>query len=1188
MATRAAELVLQVIHEKAERRSALSDRELLRRFADRNDQRAFAALFHRHAGLVLGVCRRALSNVHDAEDACQATFLVLARKASGGRWQPSIASWLYATARKVAANARVAARRRTGRENRAAVPEAACPIDQMTSRELLTALDEELDRLSPRYREPLVLCYLEGLTRDEAAQRLRVPFGTLKVRLERGRKRLADALTKRGCALGGGLLAMAAVSSASAASRLLYGVLEAAGGLPTPTVAALAEDLLLPGILKKTALTAIVAVGALVFGVGWATSAKQERQVENGSQERTPAVPAKTVHADVLGDPLPPRALARLGTRRFRAGMWPKHIAATPDGEKLITAGFNLTMAHYLTVWSADTGRTLREVQLPRAAIESIAVLPNGRGFAVVKVSRTGYVPWEFTDENALPPAAVKPNEIQVSGKGTLTASAVSADGRFIAAGEIAGAEGNEGKVHVWDLIPNSSLRAAEPRWTVGTNGGFLGLAFSPDGKRLVGITQQQAASDVGGGGQVIPGKPAPLVNVFIWDSANGAEVLRFDARGGKELRTFIDASGNKSDPYEITAGFDKTMAIAPDGQTLFTLTQAGRASLVDLATGKERLGFDALPVAVPAGTVSIPEPIEHCIVTADGHTLIATRGMNVIAAFDAGTGRKLWASSEKRVTSVQSLATLPDGKRFVIGHYDGSLLLCDSATGKVLNEQPGHRGFLSALSVTDGGRSVITCGGDGTARRWDLASGKEVGVTTLEGLHSLYVKSLAPDGRTALGRWSHGLRGPVGLIDTGTGKLIAQLTGMPMSHMLRPVAWLADESVIVADGEDKAHHFGRDGRKRRTFTAPDRRQINTGVLAPDGKSLVLAGEGPPTASGSLRMRSSVGWVGIFELQSGQCRQILEFPNQFTGAPTTVDRSAVVLCGTASSQDGRPDPAAALVLLDPDHGKLVTPFAAPDSQARLRFADRIAMAPTGHQLAVAEVFEKDYSITVYETATAAVRQRLRGHRNSIEQLAFTPDGLRLVSASRDGTALVWDVSPPRPTIPPALSPAQRSKLWETLNSVNAEQAYQAMGQLATEPAVTAAFLQATLKPMRTPADEDIDRLVAALDSTSFAKREAAFQKLDAFGSLAVPRVRHCLTQGPGLEMRRRLEAYLKRHDQPAPIVTGPRLRERRCVELLEGLGSVEAVAVLETWSRLPGTPLAQNAAAALRRLRNIN
>src|SRR5206468_3670389 len=108
-----------------------------------------------------------------------------ARKAKIERWQPSIANWLYATARRVARNARVAAERRAKREGRIHSRAAVEPLDRMSGRELLAALDEELDKLPARYREPLVLCYLEGLTRDEAAARLAVPHGTLKIQLER-------------------------------------------------------------------------------------------------------------------------------------------------------------------------------------------------------------------------------------------------------------------------------------------------------------------------------------------------------------------------------------------------------------------------------------------------------------------------------------------------------------------------------------------------------------------------------------------------------------------------------------------------------------------------------------------------------------------------------------------------------------------------------------------------------------------------------------------------------------------------------------------------------------------------------------------------------------------------------------------------------------------------------------------
>ena len=231
--------------------SALTDRDLLHRFADSGDESAFAALVERHARMVLGVCRRLLPTLQDAEDACQATFLVLARKARGGRWQPSAANWLYATARHVAAKARRSVERRARREGRAAIPEAVAP-DDASGRELLAILDEELGKLPARYREPLVLCYLEGLAREEAAARLGVPQGTVKTRLERGRRRLEVALTKRGVGVGLGLLALAVATPAGAASpRLVETVLAAVTGPAPAAVVALAGGKGMNALLRK-------------------------------------------------------------------------------------------------------------------------------------------------------------------------------------------------------------------------------------------------------------------------------------------------------------------------------------------------------------------------------------------------------------------------------------------------------------------------------------------------------------------------------------------------------------------------------------------------------------------------------------------------------------------------------------------------------------------------------------------------------------------------------------------------------------------------------------------------------------------------------------------------------------------------------------------------------------------------
>ena len=244
-----------------------TDRELLDRYVD-GDETAFAALAARHTPMVLGVCRRALPTVQDAEDACQAAFLILARKARSGGWQPSIANWLYTTARRVAAKALRTAERRTTRESRVARPADPSALDQMTGREAFAALDEELDRLPPRYREPLVLCYLQGLTRDEAAVRLGVSPATLKSQLDRGRKRLGTALTKRGVALGAGLLACASTSPAGASPpRFVESIVAAVAGSPPANVAALAEGVAVNGVFKK-ALRILAVAGMVGLGLG--------------------------------------------------------------------------------------------------------------------------------------------------------------------------------------------------------------------------------------------------------------------------------------------------------------------------------------------------------------------------------------------------------------------------------------------------------------------------------------------------------------------------------------------------------------------------------------------------------------------------------------------------------------------------------------------------------------------------------------------------------------------------------------------------------------------------------------------------------------------------------------------------------------------------------------------------------
>src|SRR5262249_10537307 len=149
-----------------------TDRQLLQRFAAGHDEAAFTELVRRHAALVLGVCQRVLHHSHDAEDAFQATFLVLARKAALLRWQESGSKWLYEVACRTALKARANAARRRAHERQAEAMRQPSPVAELARQELRGLLDAELARLPARYRAPLLLCYLEGKTNAEAARQL--------------------------------------------------------------------------------------------------------------------------------------------------------------------------------------------------------------------------------------------------------------------------------------------------------------------------------------------------------------------------------------------------------------------------------------------------------------------------------------------------------------------------------------------------------------------------------------------------------------------------------------------------------------------------------------------------------------------------------------------------------------------------------------------------------------------------------------------------------------------------------------------------------------------------------------------------------------------------------------------------------------------------------------------------------
>lgn len=255
-----------------------TDRQLLERFAQTGDEAAFAAVVDRHGAMVLSVCRRVLGNVQDAEDAFQAVFLVLARKAGSQTWQDSVGNWLHGVSLRVALKARTAGARRRRRESQAPQPIAGGAEEQLA--DLRRVLDEELAKLPARYRAPLILCYLEGKTRDEAAEELGWSSGSVKGRLERGRELLKSRLEARKMTLpsvlAAGLLldgsASASVPSALAAATVQAGVQFSAGPVSAsviaPSIVHLAQGALNAMLIAKIKISAFVLSIAGLFGLG--------------------------------------------------------------------------------------------------------------------------------------------------------------------------------------------------------------------------------------------------------------------------------------------------------------------------------------------------------------------------------------------------------------------------------------------------------------------------------------------------------------------------------------------------------------------------------------------------------------------------------------------------------------------------------------------------------------------------------------------------------------------------------------------------------------------------------------------------------------------------------------------------------------------------------------------------------
>jgi RNA polymerase sigma factor (sigma-70 family) len=573
-----------------------TDEELLDRFVSRRDAAAFEALVHRYGPMVLGVCRRLLQHLQDAEDAFQATFLVLVRKAASLGQRELLGNWLYGVAYRTALDARTATLRRRKREKQvSSMPEPEVHEDSDEWRDLRSFLDQELNRLPDKYRIPIVLCDLEGKTRQDVAERLDLPVGTLSGRLTTARKILAKRLARRGLALSGGaLIAALSPSTASAAvpAPLVTSTVQAAtAGAVSSHAVALAEGVMKAMLMKKLMIATAVLLTVLA------------------------GTAAVVVHADRDASGAA-KVLKLQGRGRF--------VAWSPDGKTLAVREF---YEPFYPIRIGHGGEAIRLWDVAKGLVkQTLAESPNKAGphFGDVVFSPDGKMIATTVRE-----AVIRPNgggsirdTIRVwdaktfALKHTLDAEAgvhgiaFSPDGKWLA-----GVNGGSRPrvLSLWKAEKGALERTLETGEAIPTH-----LAFSADGKALV-IGGQKP--DFSGEVQLWDAQTWKLKQALKHDdvvmavafSANGKIVASasadnfvrlWDAHTGKLIHSL------KGGAYNV--------AFSPDSRTVAAGWKDGRIRLWDVQTGelKEKLKGHA---------ASIFSAIWSIAFSPDGKTLAST-----------------------------------------------------------------------------------------------------------------------------------------------------------------------------------------------------------------------------------------------------------------------------------------------------------------------------------------------------------------------------------------------------------------------------------------------------------------------------------------------------------------------------------------------------------------------------------